>query len=174
MSKKANAKNFAAKIARKGFTLIELMIVIGIVGILAIIALPQYNNYVARSQATEAVNILGGSKVVIAEFVSTNGRYPTQAELHEIYPIITTDTGSVASSTKYLDAVTVGTANIDGTDRFTLTAKFKSANVNAKLESKSIVFHTPVASATGAGTSWECRGDISAEALPSACKSVRS
>src|SRR5687767_11763313 len=76
------------KAVRKGFTLIELMIVIGIIGILAVIAIPQYTNYVARAQATEAVNVLGGAKVAIAEFLSNNGAYPSAASLTEIYPAV--------------------------------------------------------------------------------------
>jgi len=72
---------------RKGFTLIELMIVIGIIGILAVIAIPQYTSYIARAQVTEAINAAGGAKVVVAEFLATNGRYPTLSELWDIYPL---------------------------------------------------------------------------------------
>lgn len=55
------------KPTQQGFSLIELMIVVAIIGILAAIAIPQYQNYIARSQASEAIVLLGGVKIAISE-----------------------------------------------------------------------------------------------------------
>ena len=62
---------------QKGFTLIELMIVVAIIGILAAIAIPAYQNYTIRAQVTEGLTLAGGWKASIAEYYAQNGQFPT-------------------------------------------------------------------------------------------------
>jgi type IV pilus assembly protein PilA len=65
------------KQVQKGFTLIELMIVIAIIGILAAIAIPAYQNYTIRSQVTEGLSLADGWKTSVSEYYAQNGSFPT-------------------------------------------------------------------------------------------------
>ena len=63
--------------AQQGFTLIELMIVVAIIGILAAIALPAYQDYTKRSHVAEGMSLAGGAKTSVTEYYANNGVWPT-------------------------------------------------------------------------------------------------
>jgi len=79
------------KRTQQGFTLIELMIVVAIVGILAAIAIPAYQDYIARSKVSEALASLAEAKTSVAEYYSTNGTLATSATSIGIDTLRTTD-----------------------------------------------------------------------------------
>src|SRR5690606_25057088 len=65
---------------QQGFTLIELMIVIAILGILMAIAIPAYQDYTVRAKVSEGLNVAGAAKLAVAETYQTNGGWPTENE----------------------------------------------------------------------------------------------
>ena len=147
---------------QSGFTLIELMIVVAIIGILAAIAIPQYQNYTARAQASEALSLASGAKVALAEYFNTNGTFPPDnatAGLEQPNSI----------SGKYVESITVSESGGTGS----IEALF-SGDAHAKLAGAQMVL---TATDNGGSIGWVCSGmgtnasgDSIDSYIPSSCK----
>ena len=94
------------KSVQKGFTLIELMIVIAIIGILAAIAIPAYQNYTIRAQVTEGLSLASGLKTDIEQYYSDSGNWPTSLKSMS-------SQGVSAVTGKYVSSVTVSNGTIE-------------------------------------------------------------
>jgi type IV pilus assembly protein PilA len=125
------------KSLQKGFTLIELMIVVAIIGILAAIAIPAYQDYTIRSQVTEGLNLAASVKAEVAEFYAQYGKWPT-AIVDDGTPSSTLGhkAGQIPSG-KYVSAVTIGAGDgPNGTGPGTIYITFSNTApfvANAKL-----------------------------------------
>jgi len=139
------------KMIQKGFTLIELMIVVAIIGILAAIAIPAYQDYTIRAQVTEGLNLSGGAKTAVAEYFTNYGVFPTSNASAGLNATITG---------KYVSGVVVGTAG-----RITATYGL-AAN---QLISGSTMFLDPANA--GGSVTWSCNGGtVAAKYRPSSCR----
>lgn len=135
---------------QKGFTLIELMIVVAIVGILAAIAMPSYQNYIARSQASEAFALMAGAKAAIQDNLQAGACTVTNADDNKIEGKY----GSVVISGTA--ATTVGATTFSGCV-MTYTFKATGAGVSPKVAGATIIANllnngSIVRPTTGAGT----------------------
>src|SRR5688572_14969268 len=109
------------KAIQKGFTLIELMIVVAIIGILAAIAIPAYQDYTIRSQVTEGLNLAGAVKAAVAERYAQTGIWPTS--LTDL-GIVDAGGNETPPAGKYVSSVDIGPAGggNQGTIRITYEA----------------------------------------------------
>lgn len=135
-----------------GFTLIELMIVVAIIAILAAIALPAYQDYLTRSQVSEAMSLSRGAQIAVAEYYSEHG----------VPPADNATAGLAAPESingNYVTSVTLGAS--DGT----ISMLFGN-DASAKINGQTLVMQL---SANDGSLAWNC-GGIPTKYMPSVCR----
>ena len=147
------------KTLQKGFTLIELMIVVAIIGILAAVAIPAYQDYIARAQVSEAVSLLGSGKTPMAEFFASQGAWPSAAS--DVM-------GNTAG--KYTLSISILNSNTTAPGSITLVGTMKPSNVNVNIASSTVGLNT-----TDGGKIWTCfttglTAKLDSKYVPSNCR----
>ena len=138
---------------QQGFTLIELMIVVAIIGILAAIALPAYQDYTARAQMSEAMSLASGARTAVTEYWQSSGGWPDD----------NADAGLAQSTSiqgTYVLSVAVGGR--------TITATMRPSGVASGIQDETLQL---VANQDAGGSvQWTCGGDAPAKFYPSSCR----
>ncbi|RYY77812.1 MAG: pilin [Moraxellaceae bacterium] len=147
---------------QKGFTLIELMIVVAIIGILAAIAIPAYQDYIARAQVSEAINFASKFKGNINEIYSQTGVCPTISGL------------GLSSSTdiagKYVESLNIITKS---GAICAISLQLRSSSVSTEIQGKSLIMAMVSYTADIGAVNWECSSaDIEQKYLPKACTGI--
>ena len=145
---------------QQGFTLIELMIVVAIIGILAAIAIPSYQDYTARAQVSEAVSLAAGLKTPLAEYYQTRGEFATTLKAEDLASTLTG---------KYVRDVKLTRLNASG---IAIVATMKQAgSAAAQVANRELHMNT-----RNGGRTWLCGSNagaqpvISDKHLPAGCK----
>ncbi|ULU25056.1 pilin [Dyella terrae] len=151
------------KNVQKGFTLIELMIVVAIIAILAAIAIPQYQNYITKSQFSESQTIADGLKTPIVEYYNQTGICPTNS---------TTGFVTAASySGKYVQQASLSGSGSGATQACIVTVTFKSTagSVSSPLIGETVAITGQVGN--GGAVTWACASTtILGKYMPQVCQ----
>lgn len=145
---------------QQGFTLIELMIVIAIIGILAALALPAYQSYIARAQVTESINLLSGLKPAVLENYGDSGVCPDNTSGSRFGLAIPPDIKG-----RYVAKIEAK-ADTDPTICL-LIAEFKTTQVSDKIKGETV---TLAMYNVSDAKIWKCTSSIENQYLPATCR----
>jgi len=141
----------------EGFTIVELMIVIAIIAVLASVAFSEYRQYVIRTKLTEGVELAGGFKPSVVEWISSEGRCPAHSDSAYL--------GAGEAHGQYVSGISFsGTLGASG--GCTVTANFKSDDIDAALSGRHLSL---LLTSTGSAAVWECRSNVDIRYLPKNC-----